>query len=420
MQKEAQPLSFKEVKQGSDKDYSISRKLTPEALQQIQKYLGKPAEVTSVEERWIYEGEDEAEDHSISDTFVTGILTKIDERTIGIQVSSGKTQHCDGSSTQHTETYMEFPFYSDGVAFRRTAGNSHISSFTVDGQTFELRNAGDEKETEENERMRPILEISPEALKQNREQGPFLYVNKADLTDPAIREVIKIFQQNRKKQQENNALADSDILYSKPEPSPFKEIKQGSPEDYLVYRTVTPDLFQHIQSQLGKEVHVSFENERWVQSDDEERTKSKTYVRGTLTHVDERSIEVGDINYGWTEYDTGEPINCIGKKMVFPFHKEQFKLRVSSEISHMSTLTLRDRSFRWEHDLLKPIKRYGILFDNGDDMQASHGELVNVPEGEDPWEYARNYLRNHISPGPNGILLEDVVRLKSGEKFRNF
>jgi hypothetical protein len=399
MPKEAQPLSFKEIKNGTPENYSSYCTLTPEALQQIQTLVGKQIELTNFKEDWYYEGEDEGDDHSTSDTFVTGILIKVDERTIGIQVSSGKTQHSDGSSTEHKESYMEFPFYSDGCAFRRAAGNSHISSFTVDGQTFELSNAGNEEKME-------IIEPTP-----------FLDANKGDIPYPNV-EYINAFQRNKRKLEENNSSHDSD---SKPQPSSFEEIKQGSPEDYRVERKLMPDLFRQIQSQIGKEVHVSFENERWVYTgpDDEDHSTSKTYIRGTVTRVDERTIEVGNINYGWTEYDSGELINCIGKKMTFPFHQEQFKLRTYAEILHIQTLTLRGQTFEWERDALKPITQYIIWFDNGDDMQAGHGELVNIPDGEDPWEFALNYLQTHISPGPNGILLDDVRKLKPGEKFRN-
>ncbi|MFH1720227.1 MAG: hypothetical protein ABH856_01290 [Patescibacteria group bacterium] len=207
MSKEAQPLSFKDVRQGSDKDYSISRKLTPAALQQIQKHLGKPVEVTFEKESWIYMGPYEEEDHSTGDTRVSGILAHVDERSIGIQVHSGKTSYDDGSATEHKESYMEFPFYQNRYEERSSADISHISSFTVEGQTFSLDGNTINAEKMEGV-MKSIQKISgiifsykigytrPDingvttALKLlHTEEFPLLYVKLRELADSPLAEI---------------------------------------------------------------------------------------------------------------------------------------------------------------------------------------------------------------------------------------
>ncbi|MCX6704084.1 MAG: hypothetical protein NTZ07_01425 [Candidatus Woesebacteria bacterium] len=294
MPKEAQPLSFKEVKQGSSEDHSSYGILTQEALRQIQTLVGKQIELNSFKEDWYYEGPEEGDDHSTSDTFVTGILTNVDERNIKIAVRSGKTQHNDGSSTIHKESDMEFPFYCDGCSFQRVAGNSQIISITADGQTFVFKNNGIEKEAGEKQEM-----------------------------------------------------------------PPFEEIRQGSPEDYLVYRKLTSDIFRHIQNRLGTSVQVVLDTERWVHSgpDDEDHSTSKTHVCGTLTNVDEQTLEVS-IQTGRTTYDTGTYADLIGKKMKFPFHQEQFELKKYRDIVHINTFILGDQVFQWERDVLPRTTPY--------------------------------------------------------------
>lgn len=68
----------------------------------------------------------------------------------------------------------------------------------------------------------------------------------------------------------------------------------------------------------------------------------------------------------------------------------------------------------------KPTTPYVVFYDNGDDMQECHGKLVNIPDGEDPWEYARMYLSTITSPGHNGLFVEEIGKLKPGEEFEDF
>ncbi|MBU2459957.1 hypothetical protein KKG44_02460, partial [Patescibacteria group bacterium] len=207
MEKEAQPLSFEEIKQGSPENSSSYRKLTPEALQQIQEHLGKPVEVTFEKESWIYMGPYEEEDHSTGNTRVSGILTHVDERTIGIQVHSGKTVYDDGSATEHKESYMEFPFYQDRYALRSSADISHLSLFGIEGQTFQLeRNAMNAEKMEGvmksiqkisgiissygRQRIRPDITDVTAALKHlSTEEFHLLYVKLRELADSPLAEV---------------------------------------------------------------------------------------------------------------------------------------------------------------------------------------------------------------------------------------
>ncbi len=138
MSKETQPLLFEEIKQGSPKSYISYRKLTPDAFRQIKGQLGKPINVTFVNESWFYEGPTDEEDHSTSETHVSGTLIKVDERTIGIQVNSGEKKYDYGDVIEYRETYEEFPFYQKQFTLRKYAEISRISIFTVEDQTFWL------------------------------------------------------------------------------------------------------------------------------------------------------------------------------------------------------------------------------------------------------------------------------------------
>lgn len=139
MLKETQPLLFEEIKQGSPENYTSYRKLTPDAFLQIKGQLGKPIKVTFVNESWFYEGPTDEEDHSTSETHVSGTLIKVDERTIGIQVNSGEEKDDCGNVFEYRETYKEFPFYQRQFTLRKYAEISQIRIlFTVEDQTFLL------------------------------------------------------------------------------------------------------------------------------------------------------------------------------------------------------------------------------------------------------------------------------------------
>ena len=99
---------------------------------------------------------------------------------------------------------------------------------------------------------------------------------------------------------------------------------------------------------------------------------------------------------------------------------QQSEERVLDSIVNLVKLVEKNRKEPVLKQALKPTKQYVVLYDNGDDMQACHGKKVDVPEGEDPWEFARAYLLSITSPGENGLLLEEVEELKPGEPFRDF
>lgn len=65
-------------------------------------------------------------------------------------------------------------------------------------------------------------------------------------------------------------------------------------------------------------------------------------------------------------------------------------------------------------------KPYFILYENGDFKQSGHGLKIDIPDGEDPYKYARTFLKKNITPGDDGLLLEDVSPLKPGEYYTEF
>ena len=142
MLKETQPLPFEEIKQGSPESYISYRKLTPEAFRQIKGQLGKPIDVTFVNESWIYEGPGlgfPEEDYSAKETHVNGTLIKVDERTIEVEINSGETTCYSGVYIEPRGTHKEFPFYQKQFTLGEHAEISQIGWFTVEDQTFYLR-----------------------------------------------------------------------------------------------------------------------------------------------------------------------------------------------------------------------------------------------------------------------------------------
>jgi len=147
MSKETQPLPYEEIKKGSPENYISYGQLTPDAFRQIKGQLGKPINVTFVNESWIYQGPDE-EDHSISETHVSGTLIKVDEGTIEVEINSeveiisGETTYDSGAVIKPRGTHKEhkeFPFYQEQFILRKYAEILRISIFTVEDQTFQLR-----------------------------------------------------------------------------------------------------------------------------------------------------------------------------------------------------------------------------------------------------------------------------------------
>ena len=140
MLKETQPLPYEEIKQGSPENYISYRKLTPEAFRQIKGQLGKPIDVTFVNESWIYEGPGlgfPEEDYSAKETHVNGTLIKVDERTIEMEINSGETTYKPGRTViEPRGTHKEFPFYQEQFTLRKYAEISRISWFTVEDRTF--------------------------------------------------------------------------------------------------------------------------------------------------------------------------------------------------------------------------------------------------------------------------------------------
>ena len=136
MLKETQPLPYEEIKQGSPENYISYRKLTPDAFRQIKGQLGKPINVTFVNESWIYQGPDE-EDHSTRETHISGTLIKVDERTIEVEINSGEIMYGDSPrAVIEPGTHKEFPFYQEKYILRKFAEILQISWFTVEDQTF--------------------------------------------------------------------------------------------------------------------------------------------------------------------------------------------------------------------------------------------------------------------------------------------
>jgi len=316
MTKETQPLSYKEVKQGSPENHSSYGILTQKALRQIRTLVGKQIELNSFKEDWYYEGPEEGDDHSTSDTFVTGILTKVDERNLKIAVRSGKTQHNDGSSTIHKESEMEFPFYCDGCSFQRVAGNSQIVSITADGQTFVFKNSGVEREPEKKTKTSPVVEISPLAPK-------------------------------------------SDILHKQPRPPYFEEVIEGPPNDYHADRKLTPEFLIYMQSWVGQPIEFVSSDKRWVNSEsiDHGPFACKTHVRGILTRVNDQTFEV-KIHYGEKVYDTEQHSDISGDNEVFSYYNEQFVEGKFMRVVAIITFTLGDQTFQWKRDDLPRTTPY--------------------------------------------------------------
>jgi hypothetical protein len=398
---ESESLSFDKITNNLQESTSSYLKLTPEALFYMQQYLGKHVELTSVEDQWFYEGPDEGDDHSTKTTVAKGTLINVDGTAVEVLIDSGDITYDTNVVLPIKQKQMKFPFSQDGCTYRSVAGSSQIISFIVEDKTLKLTVSTEQKKTE----------VMTGPLQENM-----------DLSNRNLLNTRKDSKENTNMQKPLNTLKESDVIYTQAPLSTFEEIKLGSPEDFILYRKLKPDMLQLLKGELGHEVRVSFENERWVQTgpDEEETLKSATFVCGTLTHVDEQSIDVDKIYYGWTNFDKKNRINLVGKNMVFQFHQEQCKLHDSKEILHIQTLTLQDQTLEWERDMSKPTTPYIIMFDNGDDMQACHAHLVNIPDGEDLKEFAYAHLDKHVTPGENGILLETIEKLKPGEKFRNF
>lgn len=136
MSKEIQHLPFEEIKEGTEDSHVIHRRLTPEALQQIRLGLGKQVEVTFTNERWIYTGPDDEEDHGTSELVVSGTLANVNEKSLEIEVITGKTTYDNGAIAVLNELHIKLPFYQSHFALRRSAETSQILAVTIEDRTY--------------------------------------------------------------------------------------------------------------------------------------------------------------------------------------------------------------------------------------------------------------------------------------------
>jgi hypothetical protein len=47
-------------------------------------------------------------------------------------------------------------------------------------------------------------------------------------------------------------------------------------------------------------------------------------------------------------------------------------------------------------------------YDNGDFIQSAHDKNIAIPDGVDPWIFARVYILTKTTPGENGLYVEDI------------
>lgn len=136
MLKEIQYLPFEEIKEGTADSHVIHRKLTPEALQELRLWIGKQVEVAFTDERWIYTGPEDEEDHGTSELIVSGILANVDEKSLEVEVIAGKTTYDNGATAVLNELHTKLPFYQSHYSLRGSAGISQILAVIVENRTF--------------------------------------------------------------------------------------------------------------------------------------------------------------------------------------------------------------------------------------------------------------------------------------------
>lgn len=65
------------------------------------------------------------------------------------------------------------------------------------------------------------------------------------------------------------------------------------------------------------------------------------------------------------------------------------------------------------------VDRYQLVWEDDIDRQ-SHGTVISIEEGEDPYERARSYLEGTAGPGKGNYLIDFVRKLKDDESGREF
>lgn len=64
----------------------------------------------------------------------------------------------------------------------------------------------------------------------------------------------------------------------------------------------------------------------------------------------------------------------------------------------------------------RPIKRYHVGWDNGEEMQACHAAIIDVEEGIDPLEAAHRFLKDR----EDFYIIEFINKVKLGKKYPCF
>ena len=347
MSNETQPLAFKDIKQGPPECYISYRELTPTALEQLQERLGKPVEVTSINEKWFYEGEDEGDDHSTSQTHVRGTLTKVSGRTVEVEIQSGETTYDSGAVIEVKETHKEFPFYLEQFGLRTSTEISHISTLTVADQTYQLlQDAGADGHS--------VSEAANEKV---------MY---------SVREISDIISSYNKVHSRLNITRVTAALR-------FLRLEEF-PLLYEKLAALANSPIAEVRFDPLAEIMLAAESDR----------------------------QFGEMSEGMAEFYANEA------RAVSQDQLPQERV-LDSVVKHVKAVEAKKKE-----QALKPTTPFVVLYDNGDDMQASHGKKIDVPAGEDPREFAHDYLLTITSPGENGLLVEEIEELKPGEKFKDF
>jgi hypothetical protein len=334
---EKQPLMFKEKKEGTNDCYVSYMELTPETLLYLQNSVGKRIDVVSVNEKWHYEGDDEPEDHSISEMKITGILSDVTLRTISVDVQTGKVTFDSGSSRDIEENRIELRFYQEQYGYRTSTEKSQITSFTIDDVSFIQKNGG----------------LVPD---QNPEE-----VNlKATKAIQDIKDLISSYA----------------TTHTRPDINGINRILTGlSLNDYKVLQNELEELY------TTQFAGVFFD------------------PLAEIFQAAESDRQFGNSNGGMDEFYENE-----GRAAA----KTKSHEKILESIDNLVAISISKTLETLITESAGHTKSCVAYYDNGDFIQSAHQMNVTIPDGVNPWVFARVYILTKTTPGENGLYVDGI------------
>jgi hypothetical protein len=129
-------LESEEQITGTTDNFVSLKILKRPSLESLSAFVGKPIKIHLSEEKWIYEGPDDNEDHSEYAKNLEGTLTKVNEKEVEIAVEKGEEVWPGTGSVHHIlPCSMRVPFKRHEFNLKRSAGIIQIIKITTSDST---------------------------------------------------------------------------------------------------------------------------------------------------------------------------------------------------------------------------------------------------------------------------------------------